>query len=251
MLLALLETFIPGMSDVALMLLGMVVLGLILHGGWWLLNWSARHPRPLLSARAASAGSAAVSSPAKVDLPVFFRMSTTTQVILYVLLLSPPVAATFLMRHEWESIGEFLFDILLSLLNPSSLFLGCIIYLLCPFTAWNIYWRRRDFIRVDADQIEYRSAFTSGKLVPGKITLFRGRSWRFDLTDLFRGQMVSSWFLDIVPVPGKGKENKAGEEQHVVLDLKAMNLGGSAKSMASLLSQVYGDKFLINNQLPG
>ncbi|HLO80778.1 MAG TPA: hypothetical protein VK166_07470 [Chitinophagaceae bacterium] len=251
MLTVLVLNLIPGMSDVAAIMLGMLVFGLILRGGWWLLNQSARHPRPLLAPKAAGTASAAVSRLSKkVGLPVIFRMSTTTQVILYVLLLSPPVAVTIMMRDEWEGIVNFLMGIVLSLLHPSSLFVFCMIYLLCPYTAWNIYWRRKDFISFDDHQIEYRSGFTSGKLVPGKITLFRGRSWRFDLTDLFRGQMASSWFLDMVPIPGTGEKSATGEEEHVILDLKAMNLGGSAKSIAKVSSQLYGDKFLINNQLP-
>lgn len=80
--------------------------------------------------------------------------------------------------------------------------------------------------------------------------MFRSRSWRFDLTDLFRGQMATSWFLEIVPVTGHGQDGGDKEQEHVILDLKAMNLGGQARAIAALASQVYGDKFLINNELP-
>jgi hypothetical protein len=251
MLKLLVLSLIPGIGDVAAIMLEMLAFVLIIGGGWWVVNWIINYPWPLLSAKAARAASSAVISDSKkVSLPVFFRMSTTVQFVLYVLLLSTPVAATIMMADAWEGLPSFLFDFLLALLNPSSLFLMGIIYLLCPFTAWNIYWRRKDFISVDSDQIEYRSGFSSGKLVPAKLTLFRGRSWRFDLIDLFRGQMASSWFLDILPAPGHGNKNADEEEKHVVLDLKAMNLGGSARAIARLLLQVYGDKFLINNQLP-
>jgi hypothetical protein len=242
---------ILAMSEVAVMMLGMLVLGLILTGGWWLTNWRARHPRPIIAGNASGSPSAlAGNAGSEADLPVLFRMSTTTQFILYVLLLSPPVVATILIRYEWEGLGIFLMELLFSLLNPAILFLTGIIYLLCPFTAWNIYWRRRDFIRVGPEQIKYRSGFTSGKLAPSKIVLFRGRSWRFDLIDLFRGQMASSWFLEIIPVTGNGKYGGTEQGEHVVLDLKAMNLGGSARSIAKLASRVYGDKFLVNNELP-
>jgi hypothetical protein len=81
--------------------------------------------------------------------------------------------------------------------------------------------------------------------------MFRSRSWRFDLTDLFRGQLTSSWFLEIVPLTGHGQDGGNREQEHVILDLKAMNLGGKARAIAAIASQVYGDKFLINNELIG
>jgi hypothetical protein len=80
--------------------------------------------------------------------------------------------------------------------------------------------------------------------------MFRSRSWRFDLTDLFRGQLASSWFLEIIQFTGHGQDGANREQEHVILDLKAMNLGGQARAIAALVSQVYGDKFLINNELP-
>jgi hypothetical protein len=245
------QILIPGMSEVTALLLGMLVYGLILRGGWWLLNWRSRHPRPILAGNAAGTASAVVrNADLKTGLPAFFRMSKATQFILYVLLLSPPVAATILVADEWEGGFDTVLEVLVGFLHPGSLLLTCIVYLLCPYTAWNIYWRRRDFIKFDINQVEYRSAYKTGKLVPGSIEMFRGRSWRFDLIDLFRGQMASSWFLKIIPMTGIGKNRGNEGEEYVILDLKAMNLGGSAKSIAKLASQVYGDKFLISNELP-
>lgn len=248
---AVVQILLVAMSEVAEMMLGMLVFGLILRGGSWLMNWRARHPRPIKAENEYRPGSGALTDTGiKADLPAVFRMAIWTQILLYIVLLSPPVAATLLILDEWEGGYVYLLEILVGLLNPSSLFLICIVYLLCPYTVWNIYWRRRDFIRFDSDEINYRSGFQSGKLVPAKLTMFRGRSWRFDLVDLFRGQMASSWFLEIVPAKGTGKNTDAEQEEHVILDLKAMNLGGSARAIAKLASRVYEGKFLINNQLP-
>ncbi len=244
-------TLIQAMSEVAVMLVGMLVFGIIIRGGWWLMNWRARHPRPILPGNGVGiASDVAGNIEKKADLPVFFRMSTTLQVILYVLLLSPPLAATILIMDEWVGGFDSVFEVLVGFLHPANLFLTAIIYLLCPNTAWNIYWRRRDFISFDHGEIRYRSGFKSGELIPARISMFRGRSWKFDLTDLFRGQLATSWFLEIIPKPGPVKNGGTWEAEPVILDLKAMNLGGSALSIAKLASQIYGDKFVINNELP-
>jgi hypothetical protein len=247
---AVVQIMILAMREVAAMTLGMLVFGLIIGGGWLLMNWITRYPRPIKAANADCPGPTACSDTGmKADLPVVFRMATWVQRLLYVALLSPPVAASLLIISKWVVIIQFL-EGQVGVLIPSYLFLISVIYLLCPFTAWNIYWRRKDFIRFDSGGISYRSGFESGKLVPAKLTMFSGRSWRFDITDLFRGQMASSWFLEIIPLTGYGQDGGNKEQEHVTLDLKAMNLGGSAMAIATLASQVYGDKFLINNELP-
>lgn len=224
-----------GMNDVALLMLGMLALALLLRGGWWLMNWNAHHPRSIV-----------IEPGTRVDLPVIFRMPSSSRWILYVLLLSPPVAAMIMMIRDWDGIGNFLMEMVMTIFSLTGLFLFAIIFLLCPYTAWNIHWRRKDFIRFDRDQITYWSGFTSATVVPEKITMFRGRSWRFDLVDLFKGQLASSWFLEIIPSDENGKP---GGREPVVLDLKAMNLGGSARAIARVAGQVYGDKFLVNNRL--
>jgi hypothetical protein len=150
-------------------------------------------------------------------------MSPTLQVIYSFLLLLPPVAAIVLITWNWEGWPNFLMDLVLGLLHPPGFFMTAIVFLLCPFSVWNIYWRRHDYIRFGSDEIEYSSGFKSEKLVPARITMFRGRSWRFDLVDLLRGQMATSWFLEIVT--NAGKNGGMNGEESVILDLKAMNLG--------------------------
>jgi hypothetical protein len=174
-------------------------------------------------------------------------MSPTLQVIYCVLLLLPPVASIVVIVKDWEGWPIFLWDLLYGLLHPASFFLTSIVFLLCPYSAWNIYWRRHDYIRFGSDEIEYRSGFKSEKLVPVKITMYRGRSWRFDLVDLFRGQMATSWFMEIVT--NSGKNGGMNREESVILDLKAMNLGGRARAIAKSASWYYGDKFLVENEL--
>jgi hypothetical protein len=101
----------PGMSDVAAMMLGVLVLGLILRGGWWLMNWKVSHPRSIHTGTGVGPLSTAVSNAdGKADLPAVFRMSAALQVILYVLLLSPPLVATIVIRDEWEDWGSFLME---------------------------------------------------------------------------------------------------------------------------------------------
>lgn len=239
------------MGEGAALIIGIFSFLFLISGGWWLLNWMAVHPRPILTTNdVKSVPFMHTLNKPVPDLPVVFRMSATTGITLIILLLIPPFLAVVMIISGWEGGPDFLLELAISLLNPFILTLVCLVFLLCPFTAWNIYWRRRDFIRFDINRVEYRSAYKTGTLVPASIQMFRSRSWRFDLTDLFRGQMASSWFLEIIPAPGHGQKNADGGVEHVVLDLKAMNLGGSARSIAGLLLQVYGDKFLINNQLP-
>jgi len=174
-------------------------------------------------------------------------MSPTLQVIYCVLLLLPPVASIVVIVKDWEGWPIFLWDLLYGLLHPASFFLTSIVFLLCPFSVWNIYWRRHDYIRFGSDEIEYSSGFKSEKLVPARITMFRGRSWRFDLVDLLRGQMATSWFMEIVT--NSGKNGGMNREESVILDLKAMNLGGRARAIAKSASWYYGDKFLVDNEL--
>lgn len=236
---------IPVMDEVVLYFLVVLAFFFVLRGVWWFLNGVAFRPRPILTENDTGPAFAATGNTGRqTDLRSVFRMSSTLQVIYCVLLLLPPVAGIALIVRNWEGWPIFLTDLLLGLLHPSGFFLTAFVFLLCPFSAWNIYWRRHDYIRFASDQIEYRSGFKSGKLDPKRIRMFRGRSWRFDLVDLFRGQMASSWFLEITTKKGSG----SGDE-YVILDLKAMNLGGWARSIAKSASWYYGDKFLVDNEL--
>jgi hypothetical protein len=244
------QILILTMRDVAVMIQAMLVFGLIIGGGWLLMNWMTRYPRAIKAENEDwPEPTACPDTGMKADLPAVFRMATWIQRLLYVLLVFPPVAASLLIISKWALVIHFL-EGQVGVLIPYYLFLTSVIFLLCPFTAWNIYWRRKDFIRFDSGEISYRSGFKSGKLVPGKLAMFRGRSWRSDLTDLFTGQLASSWFLEIIQLTGHGQDGANREQEHVTLDLKAMNLGGKASAIAAIASQVYGDKFLINNDLP-
>lgn len=239
---------IPVMSDVVILFLGSLAFVFLLRGAWWCLSWIAFHPMPILAENdAGPAFTATGNTGRQTDVRSLFRMSSTLQVIFYVLLLLPPAASIVLIVRDWEGWPVFLMDFLLGLLYPASLFLTAIVFLLCPFSAWNIYWRRHDYIRFGSHEIEYRSGFKSAKLVPVRITMYRARSWRFDLVDLFRGQMATSWFLEIVTKAGKN--GGMNGEESVILDLKAMNLGGRARSIAKSASRYYGHNFLVDNRL--
>jgi hypothetical protein len=236
------------MSDVVILFLGSLAFVFLLRGVWWFLNWSVFHPRPIMAENdAGPAFATAGNTDRQTDLRSVFRMSSTLQVIYCILLLLPAVVAIVLIVKNWEGWANFLMDLLLGLLHPAGFFLTAIVFLLCPFSAWNIYWRRHDYIRFGSHEIEYRSGFKSAKLAPLKITMYRGRSWRFDLVDLLRGQMATSWFLEIVTKAGKNSGMNGGES--VILDLKAMNLGGRARSIAKSASGYYGHNFLVDNQL--
>jgi hypothetical protein len=240
---------IPVMDEVVLYFLVVLAFVFLLRGVWWFLNWIAFRPRPILAENDAGPAFAATGNTGRqTDLRSVFRMSSTLQVIYCVLLLLPPVASIVLVVKVWEGWQIFLTDLLLGLMHPSSFFLTAIVFLLCPFSAWNIYWRRHDYIRFGSDEIEYRSGFKSAKLVPVRITMYRARSWRFDLVDLFRGEMATSWFLEITTKTGKNGVIEGLESE--MLDLKAMNLGGRTRAIARTACHFYGDKFLIHNQLP-
>jgi hypothetical protein len=245
---AFLQILIPVMNEVVLYFLVVLAFVFVLRGVWWFLNWIAFRPRPILVENDAGPAFEATGNTARqTDLPSFFRMSPTLQVIYCFLLLLPPVAVIVLIVKNWEGWPVFLTDLVLGLLHPAGFFQAAFIFLLCPFSAWNIYWRRQDYIRFGSHEIEYRSGFKSAKLVPVRITMYRGRSWRFDLVDLFRGQMATSWFLEIVTKAGKN--GGMNGEESVILDLKAMNLGGRARAIAKSASWYYGHNFLVDNQL--
>jgi hypothetical protein len=239
---------IPVMSDVVILFLGSLAFVFLLRGAWWFLNWIAIHPVPILAENDTGPAFAATGNTGRqTDLRSVFRMSSTLQVIYCVLLLLPPAVSMVFIIRDWEGWEVFLTDFLIGLLHPASFFLTAIVFLLCPFSAWNIYWRRHDYIRFGSHEIEYRSGFKSAKLVPVRITMYRGRSWRFDLVDLFRGQMATSWFLEIVTKAGENGGINGNES--VILDLKAMNLGGRARSIAKSASWYYGHNFLVDNKL--